>query len=172
MRFPIFALSFVDAFVFLDVFDAAFLPDDTIEDCDATEAVNADVVDVVVEEGWTVTITSVMLVVAISAGGGIVTNEHLVRARLSTGGIALAAAFVFLGLRLAFFACTFVDAFLFLGALGLVFLADDTVKVANVDGSGDVEGGDRVNDAPVVLAGLPTGGVALGIMIVFWQFSY
>ena len=89
----------MDAFVFREVLDGAFLLDDTTEDCDADvvdnaeeggtgdnvpvvdamEAVNADVVDVVDEEGLTVTITSVMFVVVISTGGSIVTNVHLVR---------------------------------------------------------------------------------------------
>ena len=69
------------------------------------------------------------------------------------------------------FAYTFVDTFLFVGALALVFLADNTVKDSNVDG--DVEEGCRANDLSMILAGLPTReGVALGIMIVFWQFSY
>ena len=106
----------MDAFVFREVLDGAFLPDDTTEDCDADvvdnaeeggtgdnvpvvdaiEAVNADVVD---EEGLTVTITSVMFVVVISTGGSIVTNVHLVRAGRPTGGSALAAAFVFLRVR-------------------------------------------------------------------------
>ena len=134
----------MDAFVFREALDGAFLPDDATEDCDADvidnaeeggtgdnasvvdamEAVNVDVVDAVDEKGLTLTITSVMLVVAISTGGGIVNNV--------------------------------VDSFLFL---------------ANVDGGGDIEEGGRVNDAPVVLAGLPTGGIALDVVIAFRRFS-
>lgn len=144
MRFPIFARSFVEAFVFREALDGAFLLDDATEDCDADvvdnaeeggtgdnasvvdamEAFNVDVVDAVDEKGFTLTITSVMLVVAMSTGGGIVTNA--------------------------------VDAFLFL---------------ANVDGGGDIEEGGIVNDSQVVSAGLPTGGIALRIVILFRRIS-
>ena len=52
MHFSTFARSFVDTFVFLNVLDGTFLPD-TTGDCDAhaTEAVNAYVIHIVVEEG-------------------------------------------------------------------------------------------------------------------------
>ena len=72
------------------------------------------------EKGFTLTITSVILVVVISIEGSIVTNV--------------------------------VDAFLFL---------------ANVNGSSDIEEGGIVNDLEVVLARLPTEGIALRIVILF-----
>lgn len=55
IHLPIFALSFVDAFIFLDVFFGVILPDDT------TEVVNANIIDAV-EEGNRVTNVPVMLV--------------------------------------------------------------------------------------------------------------
>jgi len=74
---------------------------------------------------------------------------------VEVGGRVDEAPLVSAGLP-ACFTCTFFDAFLFVGALALVFLADDTVQDANVDG--DVEEKCGVNDVSMILAGLRTSG--------------